>query len=297
MGLFGKKDPCAICGGKVKGLLPWKIEGNLICNECYGNVDLPKGATANMSLEAFKGYRMFREENAQLKEKFQMTQQVNFGFFADQVAFDMTNRLFCRSASLDSTIFEGKNVKSFVIREDTAPLFEGSAAGLISHTSKVPDRVTAMMPMIHQVAMMKEKERQAGGDNNTRYQDIPEPFHKFVVEIYCEHPYWNCITIEKTGPTFNNSYPNAQHYLRDYQEAAESMGQLARALMAVAFPGAPEQRLAQGMGQVVFAQSAAAASVPAGDVVEEIQRFKTLVEQGIITEEEFAAKKRQLLGI
>ena len=34
MGLFGKKDPCAICGGKVKGLLPWKIDGQLICNEC-----------------------------------------------------------------------------------------------------------------------------------------------------------------------------------------------------------------------------------------------------------------------
>ena len=41
MGLFGKKDPCAICGGKVKGLLPWKIDGQLICNDCYGHLPCP----------------------------------------------------------------------------------------------------------------------------------------------------------------------------------------------------------------------------------------------------------------
>jgi len=42
---------------------------------------------------------------------------------------------------------------------------------------------------------------------------------------------------------------------------------------------------------------ATATPAAAPDVVEEIQRFKALMDQGIITEEEFAAKKRQLLGI
>ena len=39
MGLFDKSPPCAICGGKVKGLLPWKIEGNYICDDCHGVID------------------------------------------------------------------------------------------------------------------------------------------------------------------------------------------------------------------------------------------------------------------
>ena len=69
------------------------------------------------------------------------------------------------------------------------------------------------------------------------------------------------------------------------------MEQLARALMEVAFPGAPEQ----GMTQNTMGQPAASAS--SADVVEEIKRFKTLMEQGILTEEEFTSKKRQLLGI
>ena len=40
--------------------------------------------------------------------------------------------------------------------------------------------------------------------------------------------------------------------------------------------------------------SAPAANV---DAVAEIKRYKDLLEQGIITEEEFKAKKSQLLGI
>ena len=42
--------------------------------------------------------------------------------------------------------------------------------------------------------------------------------------------------------------------------------------------------------------SEGAAPVPA-DAVAEIQKYKTLLDAGVLTEEEFTAKKRQLLGI
>ena len=45
---------------------------------------------------------------------------------------------------------------------------------------------------------------------------------------------------------------------------------------------------------IVLLAPATAAPV---NTVAEIKRFKDLLEQGVITEEEFAAKKRQLLGI
>ena len=303
MGLFTKKDPCAICGGKVKALLPWRVEGQLVCNACYGDVDLPKDVANNMSMEEFKAYRMFREENDQLKQQFQVTQKVDFGAFEDKLVFDMANGLFCMKADLKSTLFEKKHIKSFVIREDGAPLYEGSAAGLVCYTSTVPDRVSVMSPMLQQVRMMREMERlekqraRQEGDNSyipSYHNDIVEPFEKFLIEIHCEHPYWKLLTTEKKGPTFNDERPDASNYLREYQEGAEIMGQLARALMELAFPGAPEQRAG---GNVTVINQSAAAPAASADVVAEIQRFKTLVEQGILTEEEFAAKKRQLLGI
>ena len=303
MGLFTKKDPCAICGGKVKALLPWKVEGQLVCNACYSHVDLPIDRVNNMTMDAFREYMAFRMENEQLKEQFQITQKVDFGAFEDKLVFDTVNGLFCMKADLGSTIFEKSHIKSFVIREDGAPLYEGSAAGLVCYTSTVPDRVAVMSPMLQQVRMMREMERmeerraRQEGDNSyipSYHNDVVEPFEQFLIEIHCEHPYWSILTTQKKGPTFNDERPNAQTYLREYQEGAEIMGQLARALMELAFPGAPEQRA--GGNVTVVAQSAAAPAASA-DVVAEIQRFKELVDLGVITEEEFAAKKRQLLGI
>ena len=46
---------------------------------------------------------------------------------------------------------------------------------------------------------------------------------------------------------------------------------------------------------VQAAQTSAAA--PAADAVAEIQRYKGLLDAGVITEAEFTAKKRQLMGI
>jgi hypothetical protein len=304
MGLFTKKDPCAICGGKVKSLLPWKVDGQLVCNPCFARVDLPIDMVNKMTMDEFRGYMAFRSENEQLKQQFQTTHTVDLGVFADKIVFDTVNGLFCMKADLTSTIFEKKNIKSFVIREDGAPLYEGSAAGLVCYTSTVPDRVAFMSPMLQQIRMMKERERQEemrakreGNDNyiHRSYNDVEEPFEKFLIEIHCEHPYWKLLTAERNGPTFDNERPYAQEYLRQYQEGAESMGQLARALMELAFPGAPEQRA--GGNVTVVGQSVAAAPATSTDVVAEIQRFKELVDLGVITEEEFTAKKRQLLGI
>ena len=39
------------------------------------------------------------------------------------------------------------------------------------------------------------------------------------------------------------------------------------------------------------------AAAPAVDTVAELQKYKMLLDTGVLTEEEFAAKKKQLLGI
>ena len=206
--------------------------------------------------------------------------------------------------SLASTIFEKNCIKSFVIREDCTPLFEGSAAGLLCYTSTVPERAAALSPVLQQIRLAEERERwereRARQNGNDQYisssycPDIEEPFEKFVVEIQCEHPYYEVLTAEKQGPSISNSTLGIKWYLDEYQKSVEIMGQLARALMELAFPGAPEQRVG---GNVTMVGQNAAAPAAAADIVAEIQRFKELVDLGVLTEEEFAAKKRQLLGI
>ena len=66
---------------------------------------------------------------------------------------------------------------------------------------------------------------------------------------------------------------------------------LARNLMQLIAPGTPET----GAGAAQTAAPAQTGGAP--NAVEELKQYKSLLDAGVITEEEFAAKKRQLLGI
>ena len=308
MGLFTKKDPCAICGGKVKAIFPWKIDGQLVCNDCHGVTDLPDGVENRMSVEDFREYMTFREENSERKAQFEVSKKIDFGWLDTKFLFDYKNQYFCMDKNLGKTIFEGKYVRSFVIREDDSPLFEGDANGLRCYVSTAPDRARELGPQLDhyrmQLELERERERLRRERGDDSYHpgimfDIPEPFKQFVIEIQLEgHPYWDFFQADMGGPTFDNSNPYVEDYLNSYEEKAKVMGDLARSFMKIAFPGAPETVVNNAFGG--SGMSAAPGANTAGapvDTVEEIQRYKALMDQGVLSEEEFNAKKRQLLGI
>lgn len=311
MGLFDKKEKahCAICGDKVSAFFSWKVDGQLVCSMCYGNVDLPKEVMDHITMEEFKEYRVFREENAKLKQQFKITRQIDFGWLDDKFVFDMENRLLCMDKKLRKIVFEGHQITSFEIREDQIPLFKGSADGLIRYTSTVPQRVMAMAPQLEQLRMQIQMRREVErmielnkeANNDYRYHSLPDinipvPFQQFIIEIHFEHPYQSFFTADKKAPEFDSDVPEISRYLDRYNNDIQLMEELARALMEVAFPGAPERTVAAADTTVAGSGGVSAPGV-AVDMVEELQRLKDLVDKGILTEEEFTAKKRQMLGI
>lgn len=299
MGLFTKKEPCAICGGKVKGLLPWKIEGQYVCDSCHGVVDVQKDKE-DMTMEQFRQYRAFREENQALKDQFTISQKVDFGAFDTKLVFDFDHRLFCMDQHLGKTVFRGGEIKSFVIQEDGAPIFEGGPQGLVRYESIVPERLTMMAPQLNQILMQKQLEDQlnVGRDPDhrpaPRFYDIPEPFKKFQVSIYVDHPYWSLLECDRSGPTFDNDYPDVNDYMNRYQEGYWLMENLAQCLMTVAFPDAPAEGAQQGAQQET---QPAAAAASAQDAVSQLKQYKQLLDDGVITQADFDAKKKQLMGL
>ncbi len=299
MGLFTKKEPCAICGGKVKGLLPWKIEGQYVCDSCHGVVDVQKDKE-DMTMEQFRQYRAFREENQALKDQFTISQKVDFGAFDTKLVFDFDHRLFCMDQHLGKTVFRGGEIRSFVIQEDGAPIFEGGPQGLVRYESVVPGHLTMMAPQLNQILMQKQLEDQlnVGRDPDhrpaPRFYDIPEPFKKFQVSIYVNHPYWSLLECDRSGPTFDNDYPDVNDYMNRYQEGYWLMENLAQCLMTVAFPDAPAEGAQQGAQQET---QPAAAAAPAQDAVSQLKQYKQLLDDGVITQADFDAKKKQLMGL
>lgn len=299
MGLFDKRPPCAICGGKVKGLLPWKIEGNYICDDCHGVIDAQNGN--DFTMEQFLKYRDFREQNQALREQFRVDEIVEFGFLSEKFVFDYEHSLFCMDKNLNKTIFHGSELKSFMISEDGAPLLEGSAKGFIRHESRVPQRIDELLPQVNQMLiqrqMQESMERLANRDKEVRPSytsiDIPEPFKKFYIKLYLQHPYWSLYEFERTGPVIIGDVPDLNQYRIEYNESVQHLETLANALAKVA--GFPQESAAPG--QTVAAAAVAAAVTAPTDAVAEIKKYKDLLDSGIITEEEFAAKKKQLMGI
>ncbi len=314
MGLFtNNKKLCPICGNPTPRLLATKIEDQPICKECDGKIDLPAGAVNQMSLTEFKEYLTAFGENQALQNEFNTTYHFSIGFWGASLYLDEAHGLF-RLKDGSGWAFEGKDIKAFRISEDGRPLYESTAGALKCTASTVPELVTALAPQIAQFHMERQefqrreameglhhagresneerREREQANDLYRPKFDVPAPMEKFRIEITLNHPYWKSFDEQISGPEFDRDYPRAEDYMKSYREKNEELHLLASKLMHMMDPNAGEVQA----GAVSAAPAAAAAAAPA-DAVSEIRKYKELLDAGALTEEEFAAKKRQLLGI
>ena len=94
MGLFSNnKKLCPICGSPTPRLLATKVEDMPLCKECAGKVDLPDGVLERMSLDQFKKYIAYYDENQALRDAFKETDRMSFGFLSGELLADTEHRL------------------------------------------------------------------------------------------------------------------------------------------------------------------------------------------------------------
>lgn len=228
MGLFSKKSPCPICGEKVSGLLPKKIEGEAICKGCSEKIDVDKSIGKDFTLSSFKDYLAFYEENQKLAARFQVEEVIDFGAFDTKIAFDFKNNLFCMSKKLDKTIFEGSQIQSFSIREDGSNLFDCVDGQLMRHQSPVPNAIMILAPILHEIARHNHEHR-----DGPPPRDIHEPFDQFILNVDVDHPYWYNLVADMSGPKFSNQHPDAHDFMREYDRDVAVMEQLSNAFMRI----------------------------------------------------------------
>lgn len=313
MGLFSNnKKLCPICGSPTPRLLPTKVEGQALCKGCAEKVDLPSGALDQMTLEGFRRYLSFYEGNQPLRDAFKETYRFNFGFFGADLVFDTEHRLLKLKNQDDALVLEPSHIQSFRILEDNYPLFETSGGALLCHYSDVPDRVNALAPHIDRFYMQQQEydrmehmhrlHEQEHGHGDRRPEPpmdrptfrVTPPVQKFYVELTLSHPYWKEFQSKLGAPDFDSREPSITDYLRQHDEKVNDLHQLATNLLYIMDPAAQER----WDGEAEPAPQAAAPSASQSvDAVAEIRRYKELLDAGVITDEEFAAKKRQLMGI
>lgn len=315
MGLFtNKKKLCPVCGEPTPRLFPDKVEGTPICKKCSKNIFLPDGMFNKMTMDEFLQYMNFYEENQSLRDSFNATYDFLVDIGGTGIVLDMSNGLFRLKNLSNAIVFEASCMKSFRILEGENLLFESQKNALRCYESDVPQQVRGMASEIEEFRIRrqkaefmeemeqrrKEEAERRGEEYQTRYIYKPyfdghDPFDSFYVELTLEHPYWNEFREEVYGPRFDRDYPSVDSFLCDYENKAENLHELAMNLMQFMCPGALEIHDAD---LEAAANAARQASAVAGiSAIEEIKQYKELLDAGIITAEEFAMKKRQLLGL
>ena len=315
MGLFtNNKKLCPVCGEPTPRIFSTKVEDMPLCKSCAGKIFLPDGALEQMSLDEFKTYMNYYEENKVLRDKFQPTYEYQVGISWMTVRLDPVNGLFALHSSPNALVFEKSCIETYRILEDDNPLFQGHKTAIKFFESKIPDIIRDMAPLImqfqaerRQYEMLERMEdildREDDDDNRIRRYhsrpsfDAQEPFRTFKVRVRMEHPYWQGIHQGKIGaPTFDNYYPSIEDYMHEYNRRVDELYDLALHFKDLVNPNSKE--IYDGQKKVsTEATPNVVKEVPKVDVVEEIKKYKNLLDAEVITEEEFAAKKKQLMGI
>lgn len=323
MGLFtNKKKTCPICGEPTPLMFSTKVEDVPICKECSKKIFLPEGKLEEMTMDDFREYMKFYEENQVLRDKFSPTYEYSVGFSWMTVKLDPVNGLFALHGADNALVFEKSCIETYRILEDDNPLYQGNKKAIKFFESSVPEIVRGMSgqimqfqselrryEMMERMERMHEEARRDDDDSNRSYTrpyiprptfDVPEPFRNFKVRVRLEHPYWQGIHQGKIGaPTFSNYDPDIEQYLNDYYRTRDSLYELALEFKRLVNPQSKEiYDKDKGAGDSEVSATAPAEKVaPTENVVEEIKKYKDLFDAGIITEEEFVAKKKQLMGI
>lgn len=316
MGLFSNnKKLCPVCGEPTPRLLATKVDNTPICKVCANKIELPEGMINQMSVGTFAEYISFYDNNQSLRDVFKETYTYSQGFFKADIAIDGANRLLRLRNAKDALVFEVANLKSFRILEDSKVLYESRGNVLVCNESDVPQKINGLSTAIEQfrarrqhyefMERMQRREeaaaKQRGETYHKEYISCPffegnEPFNNFYIELDFEHPYWETFYGEVKGTKFNTTNPEVGTYLCEYQNEVEKLHELAMNLMQMMCPGAQEVHGASenSSGDAFVTRKA---SSNGGDAVDEIRKYKELLDAGIITEEEFSLKKRQLLGL
>lgn len=315
MGLFkNNKKLCPICGNPTPRLLPRKFDDQPICKECEKKIDLPAAVLDSMTLTDFKEYLRAYEENEVLRSSFETTYKYGgFLFSSEQLLLDEKNEWIRLKCTPSSWVIEKKYLKSFRIFEDDRVLFESGEDSLKCYHSEIPAQAKALEPTVKafqaekrayerrrelgRLHALNESEEQRRERERIEFTYIPrfeDPglFQKFRVEIILSHPYWTLYEETSSAPTFDDWIPSVEDYLKSYQKSVEELHLLAVKLMRLLNPEAGETKI--GFSQTSTESENNAIPV---DAVTELKRYKELLEQGIITEVEFAAKKKRILGI
>lgn len=253
MGLFGNKEVCALCGGKVSMIGKLQVYDGVICGSCRAKCSPLATSLPLKTVSKISEHIQAREHNAVAYKSFAPTDQVG-----DYLMIDRKTQTWC-SPHLDKKnpdIFQFCDILDFELVEDGVSITKGGLGSAV-----VGGALFGGVGAI------------VGGGLGKKQKDVVS---KMSVVINLKNEFVSRLDI----PLITSDTKKGGML---YKGSKEIAGQI-MALLAVTSDS----------------QDVAAASSqhhPIASTADELMKFKQLLDAGAITQEEYEAKKKQLLGL
>lgn len=264
MGLFtNNKKPCPICGSGTPRLLATVIENKTpICSDCSAKVSMLHKKVSELSLEGLRAHLAMREENKKyLQNTFRPTKAVSIGW--TKVNIDEAHKVFtiplvmCGDTN-NPPVFKFEELTSYELKEEY---------NVIERFARGDSSPTYLSTPYNSVFQSQ--------NNNTDNKALENISRSFRLFLYLSNPCWDVVESDAGAAT-----GNVFTFAREYGKHLEALRPVTTVLASII------GRVSGGAGESSVSSMAA-----------DIMKFKELLDAGIITKEEFDAKKKQILEI
>ena len=259
MGLF-KKETCPVCGQPVKGISATKIKDNqALCNDCFEKIEIDFSMMPFLTVDDIKEHFVYREENLKLFEKFSTTKEIKCGKYFFREDAEMGKWYFSYEKNpVNPPLFSYDDIVDYELVEDGQQIVKGGLGAAVAGAS-IAGGVGAIV------------------GSNVGRKKVHTNVESMSLRISLKNRYKQLLKIDfipfgmkvKSGSITYNSYKADASNVISFLDTLCSKAN-------------------------VTMSSIRSAAVSSAD---EILKFKNLLDAGIITQEEFEAKKKELLGL
>ncbi len=270
MGFFDKKD-CALCGGKAGRFINYKLTGGeYMCTDCAERMSKYVDKISDMSLEEVQEHIRLKEENDErYRNEFEATRIFDTDGRHPLMAVDDNTGEFVILKEKNPTIFSFDQITNFMVDLNTKLMTEEERKK-VSNLNSIIDFFLS-------------------DDFGSRYPDLPRCTPGFkVTGMYFNIRFGpNPFRVSTVKMDMLPNWSNSKSEIEKGYRCADEIYQCIKEY----------KENGGGYGRNVNRNKDNSEETDASDAVEQVRKLKELLDDGILTQEEFDTKKRQLLGL
>lgn len=289
MGLFkSDKNPCPICAGATPRLFPTKVEGQSLCKACDSVISMEDLLKKELTLTTLREHLAYRKENEALHKTFSPSRIIEFNnalFLKVRMCIDESQGLWYLEGGENPPIFQIDDLVSFRFKEDERTVIQVDRNGYKTYPSYVDNFAKQYSGIVGGLYAFSDTLNRLDGnkDNDKERPKIKAPINTFYLEYTVSNKYWKCVKHNFGAPSLIND--NINGFLQNYAIAKAIVEEASQALLTL-FPGTS-----------TISGDRTNTDNGVSNLVEDLKKFKDLLDMNIITQEEFDAKKKKILDL